>query len=429
METLLALARKGICPSVITKLARKEKIPRRTLVRLIAQGAAVIPANSRHKVMTPCVIGKNLRVKINANIGTSPEQSNIENEFKKLKVALRFGADTVMDLSTGGDLQTIQKLILKHSTVPVGTVPIYEAAICAEKKYGTFLRMSKEDILSVIEQQARNGVDFFTIHCGITKKSIQLLERAPRKLGIVSRGGAMIAAWIKKNKKDNLFYTHFDEILKIAKLYDVTLSLGDALRPGSILDATDAPQLNELKLLGRLAQKAKRAGVQVMIEGPGHIPLNEIKRNIELEKKYCHNAPFYVLGPLVTDSALGYDHIAAAIGSAVAAYYGADFLCFVTPAEHLKLPNLEDIKLGVISSRIAAHSADLARGNNSAWKKDELMTQARRKRDWKKQIALSLDPEKALEERTKSLPKIKDVCTMCGRFCSIKLNEKSFKRA
>ncbi|MFH2144804.1 MAG: phosphomethylpyrimidine synthase ThiC [Candidatus Omnitrophota bacterium] len=428
MKTLLELTRKGKCLSVITKLARQEKIPPRTLVRLIAQGKAVIPANPRHKVKNPCVIGKNLRVKINANIGTSPEQSNIKNELKKLKIALRFGADTVMDLSTGGDLQAIQKLILKHSTVPIGTVPIYEAAIYAEKKYGTFLRMTKDDILSVIEQQAKNGVDFFTIHCGITKKSMQLLERAPRKLGIVSRGGAIIAAWMKQNKSDNIFYTHFDEILKIAKRYDVTLSLGDALRPGSILDATDAPQLNELKLLGKLAQNAKKSGVQVMIEGPGHIPLNEIKRNIELEKKYCHNAPFYVLGPLVTDSALGYDHIAAAIGSAVAAAYGADFLCFVTPAEHLKLPDLEDIKLGVISSRIAAHSADLARGNNCAWKKDAMMTNARRKRDWKKQSALSLDPEKALKERAKSLPKLKDVCTMCGRFCSIKLNEKSFKR-
>ncbi|MBU0633834.1 MAG: phosphomethylpyrimidine synthase ThiC [Candidatus Omnitrophica bacterium] len=429
MKTLLELTRKGKCPSVITKLARQEKIPPRTLVRLIAQGKAVIPANPRHKVKNPCVIGKNLRVKINANIGTSPEQSNIKNELKKLKVALRFGTDTVMDLSTGGDLQAIQKLILKHSTVPIGTVPIYETAICAEKKYGTFLRMTKDDILSVIEQQAKNGVDFFTIHCGITKKSMQLLERAPRKLGIVSRGGAIIAAWMKQNKSDNIFYTHFDEILKIAKRYDVTLSLGDALRPGSILDATDAPQLNELKLLGKLAQNAKRSGVQVMIEGPGHIPLNEIKRNIELEKKYCHNAPFYVLGPLVTDSALGYDHIAAAIGSAVAAAYGADFLCFVTPAEHLKLPDLEDIKLGVISSRIAAHSADLARGNNCAWKKDAMMTNARLKRDWKKQSSLSLDPEKALKERAKSLPKLKDVCTMCGRFCSIKLNEKSFKQA
>ncbi|MCG2710928.1 MAG: phosphomethylpyrimidine synthase ThiC [Candidatus Omnitrophica bacterium] len=421
MKTLVDIARTGKSTSLIGKIAKKENIDKKLLIKLISEGKVVIPANRKRSIKSPCGIGKMMRVKINANIGTSSDNIDLRGEIKKLKTAIFFGADTVMDLSVGGNIRKIQNSILAHSSVPIGTVPIYEASINAQKKYGSFLRMSKNDIFDVLKTQAENGVDFFTIHCGITKKTLNCLDNYPRLMGIVSRGGAMTARWIRKNKKENPLFEYFDNVLKIAREYDITLSLGDGLRPGTILDATDRPQIAELKLLGMLAEKAQKNGVQVMIEGPGHVPINQIKRNITLQKKYCYGAPFYVLGPLVTDIGLGYDHISAAIGSGIAAAYGADYLCFVTPAEHLKLPDIEDIKQGVIASKIAAHSGDLARGSTQAWAKDKMMSIARKKRKWQKQIAMSFDPEKARMGRASSIPKVKDACTMCGDFCSMKL--------
>lgn len=421
MKTLVDIARAGKSNTLIEKIARKESIDREILIKLIAEGTVVIPANRKRKLKSPCGIGKMMSVKINANIGTSSDNIDLKGEIKKLKTAIDFGADTVMDLSVGGNIQKIQNSILEHSSVPIGTVPIYEATIKAKKKYGSFLEMGKKDIFDVLISQAENGVDFFTIHCGITKKTIKCLQDNPRLMGIVSRGGAMTASWIKKTRQENPLFEYFDDVIKIAQKYDITLSLGDGLRPGTILDATDKPQIEELKLLGMLAKRAQKSGVQVMIEGPGHIPINQIKKNVMLQKKYCHGAPFYVLGPVVTDIGMGYDHISAAIGSGIAAANGADYLCFVTPAEHLRLPKLQDIKEGVIASKIAAHSGDLARGNTQAWEKDKLMSTARQKRKWQQQIAMSLDPKKAKKSRAESTPKVKDVCTMCGEFCSMKL--------
>ena len=342
-------------------------------------------------------------------------------ELAKLRVAIDAGADTVMDLSVGGDLKKIRKRILKHSTVPLGTVPIYEIAVDAQKNNGDFLKFTFNDILNILESQAREGVDFFTVHSGITKKSLNVLKKCKRVLGVVSRGGAILASWMNYHRKENPFYEYFDQILDIAYKYDITLSLGDGLRPGSILDSTDKAQLSELKILGELAIRAKAKFVQVMIEGPGHIPLNEIKKNVILEKSICHQAPFYVLGPLVTDVACGYDHISASIGGALAASLGADFLCYVTPSEHLRHPSVEDVREGVIASKIAAHAADIVKGIKSAIQWDRDMSQARKRRDWKEQIKLSIDPDKAKYYRTSSKPYLSDVCTMCGKYCSIKL--------
>jgi phosphomethylpyrimidine synthase len=332
-----------------------------------------------------------------------------------------------MDLSTGGPVARIRKRIISDSPVPVGTVPIYEISVTAQKNKGNLLAFDGNDILEVLEQQASEGVDFFTLHSGVTRKSLRALLGAKRILEIVSRGGAILAAWMMRYKKENPFYAHFDRILDIAYKYDVTLSLGDGLRPGSILDATDRAQLSELKILGELALRARRRNVQVMIEGPGHVPLQQIEKNVRLEKKLCHGAPFYVLGPLVTDVASGYDHISAAIGGAIAASYGADFLCYVTASEHLRHPSVEDVAEGVIASKIAAHAADIAKGIKSAIKWDKAMSQARKARDWKRQIKLSVDPHKARLYRFSRRPHIASVCTMCGRYCSIKLMEECLR--
>ncbi|MDD5669690.1 MAG: phosphomethylpyrimidine synthase ThiC, partial [Candidatus Omnitrophica bacterium] len=368
-----------------------------------------------------CGVGLGLRTKVNANIGTSTDQPQIADELKKLSVAIQYGADTVMDLSVGGDLRGIRGKIMKASSIPLGTVPIYEIAVKAQKQKKNLLNFTVDDILNVLEAQAKAGVDFFTIHSGVTRKSTAVLQKNKRLLGIVSRGGAIIASWLRHNKKENPFFEYFDEIIKIAYRYDVTLSLGDGLRPGSILDATDKAQLSELKILGELALRARKKNVQVMIEGPGHVPLDQIEKNVILEKKLCHGAPFYVLGPLVTDIAPGYDHITSAIGGAIAASHGADFLCFVTPAEHLRHPSVDDVKEGVIASKIVAHAGDIIKRKESALILDRNMSEARAKRDWKKQISLSIDPQKASQYRKSSLPEDKDVCTMCGDYCSIKL--------
>lgn len=419
--TQLESAKKNIITPLVRQVARLEGINSGKLMRLIACGKAVIPLNKNHKIKKPCAIGSTLSTKINANIGTSTDDSSLADEIQKLKIAIKHGADALMDLSVGGNLLKIRQEVLKHSTVPVGTVPVYQVAVGAQKKNNNFLKFSAHDVLTVLKEQAVEGVDFFTIHSGVTQSSFKVLEKQKRLMGIVSRGGAIIASWMKYHKQENPFYSHFDDILDIAYKYDVTLSLGDGLRPGSILDATDKAQIAELKILGVLAKRAWRRGVQVMIEGPGHVPLGQIEKNIALEKKYCHGAPFYVLGPLVTDVAPGYDHITSAIGGAIAAKSGADFLCYVTPAEHLRHPNASDVREGVIASRIAAHAGDLIKRKEIAIKWDRNISVARKNRDWKKQICLSIDPDKAREYRLSSKPKLARVCTMCGKYCSIKL--------
>ncbi len=419
--TQMELAVRGIVSSQMRDSARDEGIDPEEMRRKIEEGRVVIPCNKNHVGVRPCAIGEGMRVKVNANIGTSEDLADIDLELRKLKVALEAGADTVMDLSTGGDLDSIRKLIIENSPVPVGTVPIYQAVIDAVKKRGSLAKMTEDDIFETIRKHAQDGVDFMTVHCGVTKLSLERIRNQGRTINLVSRGGAFLAEWIIYTGKENPLYERFDELLDIAREFDVTLSLGDGLRPGAIVDASDRGQFQELIVLGELVKRAREAGVQVMVEGPGHIPLNEVEMNILLEKKLTDGAPFYVLGPVVTDIAPGYDHITAAIGGALAAYFGADFLCYVTPAEHLRLPDEKDVKEGVVAARIAAHAADLARGRKDAWEWDRKMAEARRKLDWESQLLLSIDREKAKAYRESSLPSMdKETCTMCGEFCAIK---------
>lgn len=425
--TQLEYAKNNLITPLARRIARDENISPQSLLRNIKEGKAVILKNRMHKFSQPCAVGLGLRTKVNANLGTSTDKSSLKEELAKLDISIKYGADAVMDLSVGGNLKGIRKEILKRSTIPLGTVPVYEIAVDAQKKYGNFLKFTPADMLNVLEAQAKEGVDFFTIHSGVTRRNLETLKRHKRILNIVSRGGAIIANWVSFNKRENPFYEYFDEILNIAYEYDVVLSLGDGMRPGSILDATDKTQIDELKTLGDLASRAKKRNVQVMIEGPGHVPLNQIEKNIALEKKICHGAPFYVLGPLVTDIACGYDHISASIGGAMAASFGADFLCYVTPAEHLRHPSADDVKEGVIASRISAHAADIVKNNQLAAKWDREMSLARSSRDWKKQIKLSIDPVKAGEYRRSSQPRNKSVCTMCGKYCSIKLMDECMR--
>jgi phosphomethylpyrimidine synthase len=427
MISELEAALKGKTTKLLKKTASLEKVPAAQLLKRVARGTAVIPRNNARDLDKPCAIGEGLRTKINANIGTSTDKINLKKELIKLGTAVRLGADAVMDLSEGGDLPAIRKELLKNCPVPFGTVPVYEMAALSDKRCANPLKFSADDMLKVLESQARAGVDFFTIHSGVTLGNIGALKKKRRILPVVSRGGAIIAAWMHLHRRQNPFYEYFDKILDIAYNYDITLSLGDGLRPGSILDATDAAQIGELKTLGELAARARRRNVQVMIEGPGHVPLNDIARNVRLQKKICRGAPFYVLGPLVTDIAAGYDHITGAIGGAIAAANGADFLCYLTPAEHLRHPSVEDVRDGVIASRIAAHAADIAKGVPGAIEADRRMSLARARMDWKAQIALSLDPEKAEKYRKSSVPGISEVCTMCGKYCSIRLVKRCLK--
>lgn len=421
--TQLEYAKNNIITPLMKRVAEVENRSPDLILKRLKAGRVVIPLNPRHKIKKPCGIGWGLRTKINANIGTSPDKSQVRDELKKIDIAVRYGTDTIMDLSVGGNLQNIRRKVVEYSPVPVGTVPIYEIAVNAQRNKGNPLKFTIDDVLKTLESQAADGVDFFTIHAGVTKKSLNALKKHKRVMGVVSRGGAILASWISYHKRENPFYEYFDRVLDIAESYDVTISLGDGLRPGSILDSTDSAQISELKILGDLTLRAKRKNVQVIIEGPGHVPLNEIQKNIALEKKICHQAPFYVLGPLVTDVAAGYDHISASIGAALAASYGADFLCYVTASEHLRHPSVEDVKEGVIASRIAAHAADIAKGVHSAIEWDRKMSEARKNRDWRKQIKLSIDPQKAKYYRDSSRPELLDVCTMCGRYCSIKMME------
>jgi phosphomethylpyrimidine synthase len=419
----VGLAKLGELTPQIKYVAEHENLSSEIVMQHVSDGTIVIPANINHHNLVPCGIGSELTVKVNANIGTSSEVGNVDSELEKLRTALRFGADAVMDLSTGGDITAIRKSILAASTLPIGTVPIYQVGIEAIEKNGAIVNMTVDDIFSIIEQQAKEGVDFMTVHCGITRASIARLKRQKRLTDVVSRGGAFLIGWMLYNDRENPLYEHFDHLLDIAHKFDVTLSLGDGMRPGSIADATDRAQIDELITLGELVDRAREAGVQVMVEGPGHIPLNQIASNVQLEKSLCHGAPFYVLGPLVTDIGAGYDHITAAIGGAIAAASGADFLCYVTPTEHLSLPDVEDVKNGVIASRIAAHAADIARGKKQASEWDKKMSVARKKLDWETQAELSLDPEKVKSVHGK-YSSGGSTCSMCGKYCAMALVEK-----
>ncbi|MCK9574066.1 MAG: phosphomethylpyrimidine synthase ThiC [Candidatus Omnitrophica bacterium] len=408
--------------SFLKKIAQKESVSLNFLERQLQQGKVVIPVNSKRHIIPPA-IGQGFKVKVNANIGTSTEKSNVNEEIKKLKVALDCKADTIMDLSTGGNLAQIRRQILNSCPAPLGTVPIYEAAVNAEKKYRGFEAMTFDDIWDVLKSQAEDGVDFFTIHVGIIREFLKTIAKKKRVGGIVSRGGAILTRWMYVNKRENPFYENFDKIMDLAKEYNITLSLGDALRPGAIADSSDDLQISELMVLGELVKKCHKRGVQVMVEGPGHIRMDEIAFNMLLQKKVCQGAPFYVLGPLPTDIAAGYDHVSAAIGGAIAAFFGADFLCVVTPAEHLRQPYADDIRDGVISSKIAAHCVDVLRFKDEL-EKDRKLSTYRAHRNWKKIFPLTLDEEKSRKYRKASLPHSKDMCTMCGSFCSLKIIEK-----
>lgn len=410
--------------SFLKKIAKKEKLSYSFLEQQLRTARIVIPFNKVRGIANPTAIGEGCKIKINTNIGTSSEAMAVKEEIEKVTAAVSAGSDTIMDLSVGGDLGKIRKEIIRNSSVPLGTVPVYEAAFKSERERGSFERMTFEDIFEVLTIQAKEGVDFFTIHAGILKNCLSVIKRKKRVGGIVSRGGAILTRWMYVNNRENPFFENFDKILKLAEEYNVTLSLGDALRPGAIADSTDDLQISELKVLGDLVRRCRQRGVQVMVEGPGHIRLDEIPFNMMLQKKLCDRAPFYVLGPLPTDIAAGYDHITSSIGGAIAALNGADFLCVVTPAEHLRHPSLEDIKDGVIASRIAAHSVDVLRFKDE-WKKDYNLSLSRARRDWEKVFPLTLDAQKAKKYRKPENSGVStDMCTMCGKFCSLKIIEK-----
>ena len=422
--TQLSAARRGRITPQMRQVARVEGVDPEFIRDGIAKGLVVLPANTNHKVKRLSAIGKGLRTKVNANIGTSPDHADLQEELSKLRVAVEAGADTIMDLSIGEDLDQIRRAILKRADLPLGTVPIYQAVLQAARTKKSIVNMTRDDILSAIERQAEDGVDFMTVHCGLTRRALESLREQGRITDVVSRGGAFLVTWMIANNKENPLYEEYDRILEIANKYDVTLSLGDGLRPGCLADATDRPQVQELICLGELRDRAYKAGVQVMIEGPGHIPLDEIEANVLLAKKLCKEAPFYVLGPLVTDVAPGYDHITGAIGGAIAAMAGADFLCYVTPSEHLRLPTVQDVKEGVVATRVAAHAADIVKGVAGALRWDERMARARKALKWKEMINLALDPQKAREYHSS----FEGVCTMCGKYCAIKLVKEYFKR-
>jgi phosphomethylpyrimidine synthase len=413
-------ARAGLTTPEMMLVAEKEGVESDWLREQIGKGRIVIPANVNHKGLSPCGVGEGLQVKINANIGTSSDHAVLEEELRKLQVSVEAGADAVMDLSTGGDIDGCRRAILKASTVPIGTVPIYQAVVETLEEKGGLIHLTVDKIFEVIEKQAEDGVDFITVHCGLTRAALEMLKRQGRVTDIVSRGGAFLTTWMLHHDRENPLYENYDRLLSIAKSYDVTLSLGDGLRPGCTADATDRAQIHELMTLGELTRRAWEVGAQVMIEGPGHVPLNQIEANVILQKKLCDNAPFYVLGPLVTDIAAGYDHVACAIGGAIAGAAGADFLCYVTPAEHLCLPSVEDVREGVVVTKIAAHAADLAKGNQRAIERDRKMAIARKNLDWESQMKLAIDPWKARKYREANPPAEEDVCTMCGKYCAIK---------
>jgi phosphomethylpyrimidine synthase len=418
--TQLEIAKKGNISPEMEAVARAEGLDAEAVRRCIAAGTAVIPANVGHEGLIPCGIGQGLSIKVNANIGTSSDFNDVGTELEKLRVAIDSGADTVMDLSTGGDIAAIRREIISRSSLPVGTVPIYQAGIEAIEQRGAIVKMEVDALFAAIEENARDGVDFITVHCGVTRAAIDRLKRQGRVADIVSRGGAFLTGWILHNERENPLYEHYDRLLDIAREYDVTLSLGDGMRPGCIADATDRPQIEELLTLGELVRRAQDAGVQVMVEGPGHLPLDHIETNIKIQKSICKDAPFYVLGPLVTDIAAGYDHIAGAIGGAIAAAAGADFLCYVTPSEHLAIPDVGDVREGVIASRIAAHAADIVKGVRGARERDRQMAEARQRLDWEEQARLSLDPARSRRVHRQRATR-GSACSMCGQYCAMDL--------
>ena len=424
MTTQMQYARQGIITEAMQLVAKQENVTEEFIRQGVAQGTIAICCNINHKNLQPCGVGQGLKVKVNANIGTSSSFPCIEPELVKLQAAIEAGADSVMDLSTGDNITASRRAIIANSKVMVGTVPIYQATVETIKKRGAVVEMTKDDLFDVIRMQAQDGADFMTLHCGINRNVIKTLIDEGRIMDIVSRGGSFITGWMLHNDAENPLYEYFDEILDICEEYDVTISLGDGLRPGCLADATDRAQIQELLNLGELTQRAWQRGVQVMVEGPGHVPYNQIAANIQLQKRICHNAPFYVLGPLVTDVAPGYDHITGAIGGTLAAVSGADFLCYVTPAEHLGLPDLQDVREGVIASKIAAHAADLARGNVDAWTWDNAMAKARKELNWEKQLSLAMDPIKAREYRNKKNKSTEEACSMCGEYCAVKIVRK-----
>lgn len=420
--TQLELARRGTVSPALKQVADSEEVEIDLVITGLAAGEIIIPANLNHTNLVCRGIGKGLRTKVNANIGTSSDLCDLDTELRKLQTAIDYGVDAVMDLSTGGDIPGIRRAVLGASNVPIGTVPIYQAGIEAIENRGAIVNMAADGIFAVIEEHARDGVDFMTVHCGVTQASLARLKKQGRMTDIVSRGGAFLIGWMLHNDRENPLYEHYDRLLDLAMQYDFALSLGDGMRPGCLADATDRAQIEELIILGELVERAREAGVQTMVEGPGHLPLNQIVTNVQLEKSLCRGAPFYVLGPLVTDVGAGYDHITAAIGGAIAAAAGADFLCYVTPAEHLALPNVQDVKEGVIASRIAAHAADIVKGVKGARQWDEQMSRARRGLDWKTQARLSLDPDRSQQVHSKT-PASGTTCSMCGKYCAMAIVE------
>lgn len=425
--TRIEMAKKGIVTDEVRLVAAAEGISPEQLSEDIAEGVSVIPINRNHKI-TPIGIGRMMRTKINANIGTSKDKISIESEMEKLEVLVKYGADAVMDLSTGGPIKELRSMMLRKSPVAVGTVPIYEAAVMTAEQKGAIAKMTADDLFAVIEAHGAEGVDFVTVHSGLTMRAVERLKSEGRILDIVSRGGSFLLEWMIYNEKDNPLYEQYDRLLEIALKYDMTLSLGDGMRPGCLADATDRTQLEELLTLGELRDRAVEANVQVIIEGPGHVPLNQVELNVRLEKEICKGAPFYVLGPLVTDIGMGYDHVSAAIGGAVAGAAGADFLCYVTPAEHIRLPSIDDVKEGVIVSKLAAHAADIAKGIKGSMDADIKMARCRKALDWNGQIAMSLNPDKVREWRAEVPPTETEVCSMCGEFCAIRTVERALKK-
>ena len=421
--TQLEEARNGRITEEMKICAENERVSPEFIRKGVAEGNIVVVRNNRHTAISPLAIGKGLRTKVNANIGTSGDHTDLDVELEKVRVSVAAGADTIMDLSTGGDLGAIRKAIIKASTVALGTVPIYQAAAAMLAAKKAIVAMTADDIFAAIEKNGEDGVDFITVHCGVSRRSVASIEAQGRILGIVSRGGSITANWMRCNEKENPLYEYYDRLLEIAHRYDMVLSLGDGLRPGCIADATDRGQVQELILLGELCKRARDKGVQVMIEGPGHVPIKDIQANVQLEKSLCSGAPFYVLGPLPTDIAPGYDHITAAIGGAIAGAAGADFLCYVTPSEHLRLPSVEDVREGIMASRIAAHIADIAKGLPGALELDVMMAGYRKAINWQGQISTAIDQEKAGRLLEKSATAKEEGCTMCGELCAIKLGK------
>ncbi len=425
--TQMKEAKAGVITSEMKIVAKKEGVDPEFVRKGIAEGTIVIPANKNHKNLDPNGFGEGLSIKVNANFGTSEDSSDIDTELKKLDVAVSAGADAVMDLSTGDKIVETRRKIMEEAEVPLGTVPIYQAIVEVLQRGKAIVDMTVDDLFNVIKEQVKDGVDFITVHCGLTLETIRHLKEEGRITDIVSRGGSFMTGWMLYNGEENPLYQYYDRLLEICYQYDVTLSLGDGLRPGSLADATDRAQIHELLILGELVDRARAAEVQVMVEGPGHVPYDQIETNIRLQKELCKGAPFYVLGPLVTDIALGYDHIASAIGGTLAAFAGADFLCYVTPAEHVGLPDVEDVKEGVIASKIAAHAADIAKGLKGAKQRDLQMAKARKNLDWEQQMELAIDPQKAKRLRKEYNERLtdEDTCTMCGPYCALKIVEEA----